>query len=267
MDENELRAALRTTITQHPEPPPMQSRTAIDAGRRAARRRNLLAGGGTAAAVLAVTLAVISGQSSFDQGGTGIQAAGNPAASVAPDPFSMPSPGPSLELPTRPRDEDKADKLLDELVKVAPAGYTVLDGTVGNNVKLRSQSGHSDRRAWAYITDIPLRKGNGTGQLRLDVHEPGNSAPEDVCEATERLYPLFFSDRPCTKQTVGGAEVGVITDTAGMMAVYRHTDGTVVVVMQFKDNPVNNLAGFKPLAELPLSKAGLAALATDSRFR
>ncbi|WP_433790483.1 hypothetical protein [Actinoplanes sp. CA-252034] len=70
--------------------------------------------------------------------------------------------------------------------------------------------------------------------------------------------------------TVGDSQVGVVHEGDGTAwAGYRHSDGTVVYVMQSKSpsyaDPATN--GLAPLAALPLTDAELAALATDASFR
>lgn len=284
MDENELRAALRTTITLHPEPPPMESRTAIAAGRRAARRRNLLAGGGAAAAILAVTLAAIPGQGYFNNGGTGIQVAGEPSEAVTPPPPRNPVPLSSLQVtpaeektaPSWPAEAggdatadsgahfDKGKALLTKLLQVTPAGYTVPEGSVADGIELRSHQATIEGDHWAYLATIALRQGQDTGGLIVEVREAGNGLPADVCEVAKAFWGRGGE---CAKKTVGGAEVGVVTEPDDMWAAYRNTDGVVVYVMQSKATTYSDQAGFTPLAEFPLSTDALAELATNENFR
>ena len=287
MDENELRAALRATVTHHPEPPPMESGAAIVAGRRAARRRHLLAGGGAAAAILAVTLAVIPGQGYFPDGGTGIEAAGDPSGAVEPSPTGTFRPTPHAGAPSAtPLDEktgpswppeasgdatadsgdhfDKGKALLGELLKVAPDGYTVPEGTVADGIELRSHQATIEGEYWAYLSTIALRKGTGTGALLVEVREPGNGLPSDVCEVAKAFWGR---GGVCTERSVGGSAVGVVDGAEAAWAAYRHSDGTVVYVMQALATTYGDPAGFTPLTDMPLTTAELAELAIDARFR
>ncbi|MDI6101054.1 hypothetical protein QLQ12_20785 [Actinoplanes sp. NEAU-A12] len=287
MDENELRAALRTTIMLNPEPPPMESRTAIAAGRRAARRRNLLACGGAATAILAITVAAIPGQGYFNDGGTGIAPAAGPSGAVEPFPTRTPAPLGSVEVPpVTPSGEktepswpaeasgdatadsgdhfDKGKALLAELVKLAPDGYTLPEGSVADGIELRSHQATIEGDHWAYMTAIALRKGERTGQLLVETREPGNGLPSDVCEVARAFWGRGGA---CAKRTVGGAEVGVVSGPDEAWSAYRHSDGTVVYVMQSKATSYGDVTGFTPLEKLPLSTAELAELATSEAFR
>jgi hypothetical protein len=284
MDENELRAALRDTITLHQEPPPMESKTAITVARRKATRRNLLAGVGSAAAILGITLAVIPGQGQFG-GGTGIQAAAEPSGAVQPFPLETPSwagETPSGLAETKPSwpAENSGDatadsgqhyqngkKLLTSVLGVIPDGYTAKSGNTTDGIPFRSHQATIEGDFWRYMADVAIGKDDGVGQLIVEVSEPGNGLPADACAVAKQFWGRGGN---CTPVTVGNAEVGVIHEGDGTAwAGYRHSDGTVVYVMQstsptYADPTSNEL---KPLAGLPLTDAELAALATDASFR
>ncbi|GIF36743.1 hypothetical protein [Actinoplanes xinjiangensis] len=284
MDENELRAALRDTITHHPEPPPMESKSAIAAARRKASRRNLLAGVGSAAAILGITLALIPGQGKVG-GGTGMQVAAEPSGAVQPFPVETPSwagTTPSGLAKTEPSwpAENSGDatadsgqhyqngkKLLTSVLGVVPDGYTAKSGNTTDGVPFRSHQSTIEGDFWRNMAAVAIGKGAGVGELLVEVSEPGNGLPKDACALTKQFWGRGGN---CTPVTVGNAKVGVIHEGAGTAwAGYRHSDGTVVYVMQSTSptyaDPTAN--GLRPLAGLPLTDAALAELATHPSFR
>lgn len=286
MDENDLRAAFRGTITLHPEPPPMESRTAITVARRAAARRNVLAGIGSAAAILGVTLAVVPGQVSSG-GGTEFPVAGDPSGAVQPLPAETPSwagtvsPGPAETGPSWPAENsgdatadtgphyENGKKLLAAVVAAVPDGYTALSGTTTDGVPLRSHQStiENDGSYWRTMAAAAIGRDGRVGELVVEVAEPGNELPTDVCAAAKQFWGLGGT---CAPVTAGGAEVGVIHGGDGTAwAAYRHPDGTVVYLRQATSptyaDPASN--GLQPLTELPLSDTALASLATSASFR
>jgi hypothetical protein len=284
MDENELRTALRDTITLHPEPPPMESKTAIAVARRKATRRNLLAGIGSAAAILGITLAVIPGQGR-PGGGTGLQVAAGPSHAVRPFPTDTPSwvdTTPSGLIETKPswpaensgdatadsgQHYENGKKLLTAVLGVVPDGYTARSGATTDGVPFRSDQATIEGEFWRYMAVVAIGKGDGTGQLLVEVSEPGNGLNGDACAVAKAFWGRGGT---CEPVTVGDAEVGVIHEGDGTAwAGYRHSDGTVVYVMQATSpsyaDPATN--GLEPLAGLPLSDADLAELATLPSFR
>jgi hypothetical protein len=285
MDENELRAALKKTITLHPEPPPMESRTAIAVARRTQTRRNLLAGIGSAAAILGITLAVIPGQGQTGGSGTGMQVAAEPSGAVQPFPAETPSwadSGPPSDEATKPswpaensgdatadsgRHYQNGKKLLTSVLAEVPDGYTAKTGNTTDGIPFRSHQATIEGEFWRYMADVAIGKGDGVGQFIVEVSEPGNGLPTDACAVAKQFWSRGGN---CTPVTVGNLEVGVIHEGDGTAwAGYRHSDGTVVYVMQSTSptyaDPGRN--GLKPLDELPLTDAELAALATEASFR
>ncbi|BEL02176.1 hypothetical protein Q0Z83_003670 [Actinoplanes sichuanensis] len=284
MDENELRAALRDTITLHPEPPPMESKTAIAAARRAATRRNLLAGIGSAAAILGITLAVIPGQAQ-PGGGTNMQVAGEPSA-AAGVPFptetpswadTTPSGGEKTEPSWPPENSGDATadtgphyqngkKLLTAVVAAVPDGYTAKTGNTTDGIPFRSHQStiENDGSYWRNMAAVAIGRDDRVGELLVEVAEPGNNLPKDPCALAEEFWGRGGNCTPVN------SKVGVIHEGSGTAwAAYRHSDGTVVYVMQSTSptyaDPASN--GLKPLPALPLSDTELAALATDASFR
>lgn len=272
MDETEFRNALRTTVSRYPEPPAMESSTALAAGRRARHRRDLLAGGGAVAAILAVTVAVVP--AFHPGGGTGIQPAAGPPSQPAP----LPAPPDVTETkpswPAEAGDDATADsgdhfdtgkQLLDDVLAVVPDGYTAPDGKSGEYDYRSHQATIEDGDYWRYMVSVALRKAGRTGGLVVEVLEPGNNLPTDVCEVASRFWQRGGE---CVPHTVGGRTVGVVHEgTATAWAAYRHPDGTVVYVMQSTATTWGDVAGLKPLSALPLTTPELATLATSDRFR
>jgi hypothetical protein len=287
MNENELRAALRETIAVHPEPPPMESSTAIAAGRRAGLRRNLLAGTG-AAAILGITLAVVPGQGRFN-GSTGIQPAGDPSEAVQPFPTGYPAPSASWADGTPSGDEtkpswppeasgdatadtgehyDTGEKLLASLVDAVPDGYTAPSGSTADGIPFRSHQATVEGDFWRYLASVVISEGEASGQLVVEVSEPGNGLPEDPCAVARAFWNRGGT---CTPVSAGKLKVGVVREGDGTSwAGYRHSDGTVVYVMQSVSPSLSDPSqpgALTPLPSLPLDDDELAALATDASFR
>lgn len=330
MNESELRRALHDTLASSAQPPPMDSTTAVDAGRRAVRRRTTLAGAGVAGALLAITaVAVGPGQllaspndgTSWSVGGPApspTDAAGPSSQTVLADPTSAegtpagpapagpapapPTPGPSdtkPSWPTGPDGKPQADatsttgprfeqgkKLLAELVKAVPDGYTAPtgdaepsdesrtgdDGKVspdgaGDELPLRSHQAAIGPPEWTYLASAAVAKGGGTGRLMVTVHAKENTLPTEPC-ALARTFLGIGGE--CELVAVGDAQVGVVVKPTGdgrldQWAAYRHPDGVVVFVAQSK-KAANIDTVLAPLAALPLSVPELAALAVEDRF-
>src|SRR5689334_23166364 len=161
MEETEFRAALRTVLTQSPEPPPMESAAAIAAGRRAGRRRTVLACTGAAAALAAVTIV----PAHYLSGGSGPQG-GVPAAGPAPSPAATPgptgTPDPADTKPSWPAEasgDATADtgpryqsgkKLLTDLLKVVPKGYATPKGRASDGTDHQWSQAAIENPEWSY---------------------------------------------------------------------------------------------------------------------
>ncbi|WP_033341746.1 hypothetical protein [Catenuloplanes japonicus] len=301
MDENTLRDALRSTMTLD-APPPMESSTALAAGRRAVRQRFAVATAGTAAA-LAVTVGWGLGPgTALFQGST--QAAGpgtDPLAPVAAAPSRQPQPGipagepapgngspaPTGTEPVWPLDGDgkpqtdatsrsghrfeQGVKVRDELLAVIPDGFTA--GEQYHQATAEGQ-GKEAGSTWQYSTSIPITKDGRTGRIEAEVHTPGNGLPDDLC--TLAIARFGGVAETCQVTTVDGKQVAVVTPTgtetfaqearADQWAAYRHPDGTVVIIAQDRTATQAGGSGATPLTTLPLTAEALATLATDARF-
>ncbi|GAA0462800.1 hypothetical protein Aca07nite_76510 [Actinoplanes capillaceus] len=281
MDENELRTAMRATITQNSEPPPMESRTALVTARRAARRRNILACAGTAVVVLGVTLAALPGQG-YLGGGTGWAPAAGPSAPAEAFPTAFPSgqvPSEENTKPSWPAEASgdatadsgvhyqKGVALLEKLIEVAPAGYTVPNGNRPEDIPWRYHQATVEGDHWVYMVSVPLVKDGGTGQILVEVHEPGNDLPADPCELAQSFWGIGGS---CEKREVRpGEEAGIVAGPSGRDGVdqwvaFQHPDDTVVFVAQGLST---NGEGGKPLKSLPFTIDRLVEFATGDRFK
>ncbi|BCY12653.1 hypothetical protein [Actinoplanes sp. L3-i22] len=281
MEENEFRDALRSVLTQSPEPPPMESSAAVTAGKRAARRRTVLACAGAVAALAAVTIVPARYLSQGPSGSGDIQVAG-PAASALPS--GMPTPGPSDGVPapedtkpswpaeasgdatadTGPRYQ-KGKQLLTDLLKVVPKGYGTPAGKDDQGTEYQTHQAAIENPEWSYLASVVVTKDRAAGQLDVEVHEPENTLPTDPCALAQSFWGQKAGT--CEVVQVGGAKVGVARPPAGdtgvdQYAAYRYADGTVVFVAQARKSIFDKPA----LAELPYTTAQLAALTQNKAF-
>ena len=267
MNESDLREALRTTVQGTPAPPPMDSRAAITAGRRAVLRRNLLAATGAAVAVTALTAGI-----ALPQFGGGLDV--TPAA----EPSTIP--GPADTKPSWPVDENgvpqedatartgpraaQGQKVLDGILAVIPDGYTSPD----ESEELRDhQAAVENGDSWGYLAHAAVRKGDGTGQLLVEVHTAGNGLASEPCALAQQFWNMKGT---CEVVTVGRAKVGVVTKPAAdhrldQWAAYRYPDGIVVFVAQGRNATMGD-SRWAPLPKVPMTVRQLAAVAVDTRF-
>ncbi|WP_305789883.1 hypothetical protein [Symbioplanes lichenis] len=236
MDENELRRALRTTMTI--TPPPMDSAPVVAAGRRAVRRQTAAAAL-AAAAVVGVTTAVA---------GAALQPPETPAAGPAPASLSpVPTPTAADTKPVWPLDGDgqpqqdatarsgpryeQGRKLLRELRAAVPSGWIVAAEPAPQHQA--QVGGDKSGSTWEYLASTAIRKNGRSGELIAEVHTPGNALPAGLC-ATGRAF--WSMGGTCRFVTVGDTQVAVVEGGADAQldqwAAYRHPDGTVVFVAQ-----------------------------------
>ena len=290
MNENDLRDAMRATMTITP-PPPMESAAAVTAGRRAVRRRATLAAAGTTTAVLVVTALVMN--SGLHRSATGGDAPwAGPAQPTAvdgsvPAPIGTPSAAGDDTKPSWPLDGDgqpqqdatarsgeryqQGKKLLREVLAVVPDGWSTPAGKPDDEIPLQYHQaqveGDQTGSTWGYLATATVARDGGSGQLLAEVHTTNNGLPAEPCALARKFWELGGS---CAVRRVGGAKVGVAHATGGeqgidQWAAYRHPDGIVVYVAQSR-TAQNGATTLKPLKDLPLSKPELAALAADDRF-
>jgi hypothetical protein len=292
MNEQELRQALRATMTAATAPPPMNETPMLEAARRAERRRRARwAGAGSAVAAAAVVgLAVVAvaltsgtGRDAVGPGGgtptsatstgpTGTESSGSGSSGEGTEP-EWPDGQTDATARSGPHYETGLS-LLESMGDVAPPGYEAPRGMkyadpayVGT---LDSNQAAWDGKVngvdvWRYTAIQPLQKGNRMGKLTVEVAAPGNEFTGTACE----LGNLWGYEGTCTERTVDGKRVGLFvgkpaSPTADRTAVYRWDDGTVVWVSQSAEYEG---AGLAKLTALPYSPERLAELATDEKFR
>lgn len=282
MDENDLREAMRTTMTLAAPPPPMASATALSAGRRAVRRRATLTGAGITAALVAVAAVAVQPDLrllSGDDGGAPWAGAAVPSAH--PDPSASkpvwPADGngePQEDATARSGERyEQGRRLLDAVLAVVPDGWTVPTGEDPEGLPLRYHQaqveGDNTGSTWGYLAQAAIARDGRTGRLLAEVHTAGNGLPREPC-ALAREFREPKVQGHCEVVTVGRAKVGVVTppdDEAGLdqWAAYRHSDGVVVYIAQGRKATAgqHTLPG---LASRPLPARDLATLATAERF-
>jgi hypothetical protein len=293
MNENDLRTALRTTMTATPEPPPMDAADAVTAGRRAVRRRATLAGAGAATAVVAVAALIAGPGQQWFAGGAGTgpawDVAGQPSAAPSPTgaanratPSALPDAGqktePSwpTEAPGKPQQDatarsgpryEQGKRLFERLLAVVPDGYTTPTGTAGDGIPLQDHQAAIEDKSWGYLASVAVARDGRTGRLLAEVHTAGNGLPAGPCDLAREFWGMGGT---CEVTTTGGKKVGVVVkpgddNRLDQWAAYRHPDGIVVYVAQSR-MATNGEPGLAELTELPLSVDGLADLAVDPRF-
>ncbi|MEV4844953.1 hypothetical protein AB0K20_17280 [Micromonospora matsumotoense] len=278
MNGEELREALRTEMAVTTRPPSLSVDAALRTGRRArVRRRAAWAGVGLTAALLAVTgvgAVGAPGSDGFTPAAPGVGPVGppsvhdtKPAWPTGPD--GRPQEDRTARAGTR---YDQAVRLLDELVAVVPAGYTVpadpANPPAGQPLLRDHQAQFDDRvngvEVWSYTSSLALQQGQRMGRLLVEVHSAGNPLPTEPCALARQFWGM---PGECEVVTVGATQVGVVVrpgadDRFDQWAAYRHPDGVVVFVAQSR-----RLGDGQPgLTDLPFPVARLAALAADDRF-
>jgi hypothetical protein len=288
VNEDDLREALRTTLTTSPPPPPMASAPVISAGRRAVRWRTATTGAAAAVAVVAAS-ALVTGPvlGRGDGGSPGIAPAGVPSAAPTggvPTPARTPAPDdtepswpagpdgkPQQDATARsgPRYE-QGKRLQEQLLAVVPAGWTAPQGTTVDGIPLRDHQAaveEIEKDVWGYLASVAVAKDGGTGRLLVEVHTKGNGLPAEPCALAREFWGMGGD---CRVVTVDGRKVGVAGRPGNdggvdQWASYRHPDGIVVHVAQSRRD-ANAAGGRAPLTTLPLTADQLAALAVDQRF-
>ncbi|WP_420119527.1 hypothetical protein [Micromonospora sp.] len=279
MNGEELREALRAEMAATARPPSLSVDTALRTGRRArVRRRAVWAGAGVTAALLAVT-----GVGAVGAAGSGGFTPAAPGVGTVPPPSvhdtkpvwpTGPDGQPQEDRTARAGTRyDRAARLLDDLVAVVPAGYTVPSDPAtppaGQPPSRDHQAQFDDRvdgiEVWSYTSSASVRQGQRTGRLLVEVHSAGNRLPTEPCPLARQFWVTAGA---CEVVTVGTTRIGVVVRAAAaddrfdQWAAYRHPDGTVVFVAQSR-----RLGDGQPeLAALPFTPERLAVLATDSRF-
>ncbi len=300
MSEQDFRDALRATMDTVPAPPPMSDAPVLEAAHRDRRRRRTLwASAGTAAVVTAIAVGVVILAPSNSGGGDGVQvgnqapgprstqdvatpttSANAPAEETAGEPGAAKDDTETLPPGMTDRTQrsgphyERGAALAAELDDVVTsAGFGAPGDLEGNGdlagSRLKRDQANYDGKAggveqWSYTAVTPVTKGNGVGEMTVEVRTVDEQA--SGCA----LPPMWGLTGQCQEVTVDGKKVGVATvddphqEHIDQVAAYRHDDGTVVYVAQsidfgFTDHPA--------LTELPFTVPQLAALAVDERFK
>jgi hypothetical protein len=284
VNENDLRAAMRASMTLTP-PPPMESAAAVAAGRRAVRRRATFAGAGATAAVIAVAAVAVHPAVGLLPGGDGTPWAGAGFPAGIPVPFAggdNTKPAWPLDGDGKPQEDatarsgeryEQGRKLLAELLAGVPDGWSTPTGKSADGIPLRDHQaqveGDNTGSTWGYLARVAVAKDGRAGQLLAEVRTRNNGLPTEPC-ALARQFRGVQGD--CHVVTAGKAEVAVSRASGGggaeeeqQWAAYRHPDGIVVYVAQ-RRQATNGENAQPPLQQLPLTESQLATLATDARF-
>ncbi|WP_433320697.1 hypothetical protein [Micromonospora chersina] len=269
MNEDELRGALRHTMAATSPPQPMSATDALVAGRRARFRRRLVSVCAGSATAL-VLVAAVGFTGSLGSGGPEHPAGTEPSPSGTVDPLGRPT----QEEWTAARKQAQA--LLDELVAVVPAGYTVVEDSL-NPVALFpiGMGGRTNPSSdLVYQASFSIRQGEQSGLVLVEAHTGNTSMTGlqgDGCQLTLQIYPS--SRGQCRLVTVGQAKVGVAQTRwtsddpprSAQWAGYRHPDGVVVKVAQIS-RPDRYGKASPELKKLPFTAQQLADLAASDRF-
>ncbi|MBB5955868.1 hypothetical protein FHS29_002449 [Saccharothrix tamanrassetensis] len=210
---------------------------------------------------------------------------GNPSATGSVVPMNETGPewpnGQTDRTQTSGPRADKSVRMLNDLVSALPQGYQAVDKQpvdqrfTGNLRHTQSQfSDYYDGRkeVWEYLAATPVaRKGDSSaiGKLWIQVTTKGGElgSISSPCDATERAWAIQGT---CEVLDVGGRKVGFITADAGgdrpdldQLVIYKHDDGTVVMVGQAQGFV---RSGHPALDALPFTRDQLVAQATDAKY-
>jgi hypothetical protein len=258
--EQDFKQALRDGMANLTTPT-MNENVVLDAAKRAVRRRRAMwASGASALAVVALATGVALAAPGADRSGpqVGVEITStNPSSDTEPN---WPDGQTDATASSGPHYEQGLD-VLNKLLEVVPPGYDspadlTTNGQAGGFPLRYQQAVWSDDDSWDYDATIPVVKADKFGSLSVSVAVPANFTGTD-----EALCANLGES--CTEMTVAGEQVGVATRSGRMVALYRHSDGTEVVLSQGA-LPVDY--GYPGLTELPFTAEQLAELATDPRF-
>ncbi|MEU4553583.1 hypothetical protein EV382_3848 [Micromonospora violae] len=277
MNEEELRAGLRSEMAGLTPPAPLSTGATLGAARRGRfRRRAVWAVLASTAVVLAVAgfAAVTSpdghvyepaGQGPLGQAGT----SGDTKEPWPTGPDGQPQEDRTARAGTK---YDQGVQLLNAAVSVVPAGFTTPEDPPGQPAEQRTLRTHQaqfeDRVSgvdvWSYSSSVAVAQNNGTGRVIVEVHDAGSSLPTEPCDLAQAFWGMRGE---CQVETVGSARVGVVVrpgsdDRLDQWSAYRHPDGMVVFVAQGVRLDESRPA----LTTLPFTVPQLAALALDERF-
>lgn len=275
MNDRELRAAMDHAVAV--EPPPMREEPVLTAGRRALNRRRAVRASAGSAAVVAIIAAGVTVLAP-SQGHSGEIPVGAPPSATKDTPAPSTSARADATATAGP-EYDRAAALAAALDALAPAGY----GTPGD---LKGVDDYADRtlkshkamsagtvngtEVWNYAAGTPLTKGEGVGELVATVYSPGWETTGEGCGLRPAAWDATRAS--CVEVDVNGKKVAVADVvyppqdglTSAQWAGYRHSDGTVVFVMQSAGVA---RSGRPHLGTMPMTGPELAAAAVDPRLQ
>lgn len=273
MNEQDLKRAFQDVVVASSPPPSMDPGRALDVARKArSKRRSSLVG--AVVAVLVVGIGIGSAFALNPKGAREYMLGAGPSSSSSA--AGWPN-GQSDRTAQNGPQAGRAQKLLDELAKVVPAGYDAPQlkyqnpSYSGGDMQKTQAQVASDRgqepEVWEYMAQTPVRKDGKVGWLLAEVSTPNSSAPAEPCALARSFWGMGGT---CQIIDVNGLKVGVVVhnssgrDQFDKWAAYRAQDGSTVTIAQ--DD--GYLGGGYPVLGAPIfTDRQLAELATDPRFR
>jgi hypothetical protein len=270
MNEQDLKRAFEDVVVASSPPPSMDPGRALDAARKARSKRR----SSTIGALVAVLVVGVGIGSAFALNPTAAReymtGAGPSSSSSWPD-------GQTDRTARNGPQADRANRLLEELMGVVPAGYDAPRlkyqnplGSGGDMQRTQAQiasDGGQVPEVWEYTAETPVRKDGKVGWLLVESSTPNAALPTEPCALARTFWGMGGE---CQVRDVKGLKVGVVQRNASgrdqfdQWATYRSHDGQIVTIAQ--DDKY--LGGGYPQLDVPVfTEQQLAELATDPRFR
>ena len=273
MNEQDLKKAFENVVVASSPPPSMDPGIALGAARKArSKRRSSIVG--ALVAVLVVGVGLGSAFALNPKGARELMMGAGPSSSS----WAGEWPGDQRDRTARNGPQaDRAQKLLDELKGVVPAGYDAPQlkyqdpSYTGGDMQRTQGQVASDKgevpEVWEYMAQTPVRKDGKVGWLLAESSTPNPGMPEEPCALAKTFWGM---GGPCQVVDVKGLKVGVVQsnpsgrDQFDKWATYRANDGQIVTIAQ-DDSYLGG--GYPALAAPVFTEQQLAELATDPRFR
>ncbi|NGY57305.1 hypothetical protein G7043_00010 [Lentzea sp. NEAU-D13] len=282
MNEQDLKRVFENAVVASSPPPSMDPVLALDVARKArSKRRSSIVG-----ALVAVLVVGAGLGSAFALNPTGakeyMMGAGPSSSSSSPWTGKWPDGQTDRTAHNGPQ-ADRAQKVLDELKGIVPAGYDAPQlryedsrdpddpkGYSGDMQRTQGQvsSNKGDEvEVWEYMAQTPVRKDGKVGWLLAEVSTPNPRLPDDPCALAKSFWGMGGE---CKVYDVKGLKVGVVQnnpsgrDQFDKWASYKAQDGSTVTIAQ--DDKYAG-TGYPALDGPVFTEQQLAELATDPRFR
>lgn len=276
MNEQDLKRAFEDVVVASSPPPSMDPGRALTLAHKArSKRRSSLVGALVAVLVVGVGLGSAFALNPKDAKDY-MLGAGPSSSSSNAWPGEWPE-GQTDRTAQKGPQADRANKLLEELKGVVPAGYDAPQlkyqaPSYGGGEMQRTQGQVSSNRGespevWEYMAQTPVRKDGKVGWLLAEVSTPGPGLPADPCELARDFWGMGGE---CAVFDVKGLKVGVVQgnpsgrDQFDSWAAYQAEDGSTVTIAQ-DDKYLGG--GYPELGAPVFTAQQLAELATDPRFR